>query len=178
MLESWASVGPAGTTIAGIARSAGVQRLTVYRHFEDDAALTAAAWAAFMQQHPPPDPASWANIASPTKRLRRALRAVYEYYAGRAHVLDHVLHDAPRVDALTDAVAAHRNWLDGIVATLETGWSARGGRRNAEMPVRMIEHAVRLSTWRSLADAGLDERAAVRLIERAMRGLARKDTGK
>ena len=177
-LELWAEIGPAETTIAAIARRAGVQRLTVYRHFEDDANLVVSAWAVFTERHPPPDAAAWATLPSPTKRLRRALRTVYEYYAGSAPVLAHVLHDAPRVEALKDAAAAHEGWRDGVIATLETGWSARGGKRDAELHVRMIEHGVRLSTWQSLADTGLDERGAARLVERAMRGLARKDTGK
>ena len=48
-------VGPARTTVAEIARRAGVQRLTVYNHFPDDAQLFAACQAHFLAQHPPPD---------------------------------------------------------------------------------------------------------------------------
>src|SRR5262245_53973304 len=33
------TIGPAATTIAGIAEAAGVTRLTVYRHFPDEATL-------------------------------------------------------------------------------------------------------------------------------------------
>src|SRR5215471_19726118 len=39
------TLGPAATTIAAIAEAAGVTRLTVYRHFPDDAALFGACSA-------------------------------------------------------------------------------------------------------------------------------------
>ncbi|HUF69580.1 MAG TPA: TetR/AcrR family transcriptional regulator [Longimicrobiales bacterium] len=175
-LALWAEAGPAATTISEIARRASVQRLTVYRHFEDDATLAAAAWAAFLDQQPRPDPADWAAIGSQKKRLRRALRNVYAYYTRAGDVLANVLHDAPRVPALEEAVAGHEHWLDGVVATLEPAWKPRGGKRDASLPVMLLEHAAMLSTWRSLGRAGLDERGAARFIERCMRGLARKGT--
>lgn len=174
----WTEVGPAATSIAAIARHAGVQRLTVYRHFEDDGTLVVRAWAAFLESTPRPDPAEWASIGSPSKRLRRALRNLYAYYDRAGTVLANVLHDAPRVAALADAVRSHEGWLDGVVATLEAGWSARGGKGAAKLPAALLEHAVRLSTWRSLESSGLDHAAAARLIDRAMRGIARKGSGK
>jgi len=48
--ELHGSVGPAATTIAAIADRAGVTRLTVYRHFPDDAALFAACSAHWIAQ--------------------------------------------------------------------------------------------------------------------------------
>ncbi len=47
-------VGPARTTIADIARRAGVQRLTVYNTFPDAAELFRACQAKFLAEHPPP----------------------------------------------------------------------------------------------------------------------------
>jgi hypothetical protein len=99
---------------------------------------------------------------------------VYAYYTRTGDVLVNVLHDAPRVPALEEAVAGHEHWLDGVVATLETGWKARGGKRDASLPVMLLEHAAMLSTWRSLGRAGLDERGAARFIERCMRGLVKR----
>src|SRR6476469_8330030 len=66
-------VGPARTTVAEIARRAGVTRLTVYTHFPEDEELFGACSAHFMSQHPPPDISVWAQIDDPAKRLRRAL---------------------------------------------------------------------------------------------------------
>jgi AcrR family transcriptional regulator len=51
------SIGPAATTIAAIANRAGVTRLTVCRHFPDDAALFAACSAHWIARQQLPDPA-------------------------------------------------------------------------------------------------------------------------
>lgn len=69
------AVGPAATTITGIAERAGVQRLTVYRHFPDERALIGACSADWSADHPLPDPASWAGVADAKSRLRAALEA-------------------------------------------------------------------------------------------------------
>src|SRR4051794_1999254 len=47
--------GPAETTVAEIARRAGVSRLTVYKHFPDNAALYPACSAHYAGEHPLPD---------------------------------------------------------------------------------------------------------------------------
>src|SRR3954468_14138916 len=69
-------VGPARTTVADVARRAGVGRVTVYNHFPDDAALLAAATAQFAADAPPPDPQGWRGIADPDERLEEALAEV------------------------------------------------------------------------------------------------------
>ena len=48
-------VGIARTTVADIARRAGVQRLTVYNHFADLDALLPACSAHYLAEHPRPD---------------------------------------------------------------------------------------------------------------------------
>jgi Bacterial regulatory proteins, tetR family len=48
-------VGVARTTVADMARRAGVQRLTVYNHFPDLHALLPACSAHWLAEHPPPD---------------------------------------------------------------------------------------------------------------------------
>src|ERR687885_2862681 len=48
-------VGVARTTVADIARRAGVQRLTVYNHFPDLEALLPACTDHWMAERPPPD---------------------------------------------------------------------------------------------------------------------------
>src|SRR3712207_7425417 len=45
-------VGPARTTVAEIARRAGVQRLTVYNHFPEEAGRFGACQARWLQLHP------------------------------------------------------------------------------------------------------------------------------
>ena len=45
------SVGPARTTVSGVAERAGVQRATVYRHFPDDESLFAACSAHWRERN-------------------------------------------------------------------------------------------------------------------------------
>ena len=54
-MELHKEVGPAKTTVAEIARRAGVTRLTVYNHFSEDSALFSACQAHWMGLHPLPD---------------------------------------------------------------------------------------------------------------------------
>ena len=67
------ALGPAKTTISAIAERAGVQRLTVYRHFPDERALLSACSSHYAAANPPPDPEPWTRIPDPEDRLRRAL---------------------------------------------------------------------------------------------------------
>ena len=73
-------VGPARTTVAEIARRAGVQRLTVYNHFPDLDALLPACTAHWMAEHPQPDLTAAAAPADPAERLRAVLTALYGWY--------------------------------------------------------------------------------------------------
>ena len=59
-------VGVGKTTVADIARRAGVQRLTVYNHFPDLDALLPACTAHYLRQHPRPDLAPAFAAATPT----------------------------------------------------------------------------------------------------------------
>src|SRR5215208_5174558 len=69
-IELHETVGTARTTISAIAEKAGVQRLTVYRHFPDERALFTACRGHWSATNPPPDPATWTQSADPEERLR------------------------------------------------------------------------------------------------------------
>ncbi len=87
MVDLHREVGPARTTISAIAERAGVERLTVYRHFPDERSMFEACTSHYATQVPGPDPAAWAGIEEPAERLRAALLAFYDYYrpgGGRA----------------------------------------------------------------------------------------------
>src|SRR5512144_2278163 len=88
-------IGPARTTIKAIAERAGVERLTVYRHFADEGEIFAACNAHFQAEPPPPHPAAWAGVADPGARLRAALLAFYRHYRGGGDMLANALRDAP-----------------------------------------------------------------------------------
>src|SRR6476661_3903394 len=70
-------VGPARTTISAIAERAGVERLTVYRHFPDETEMFQACTTHYATVVPGPDPAAWAGIEDPAERLRATLLAFY-----------------------------------------------------------------------------------------------------
>src|SRR3954468_4316676 len=86
-------VGPAHTTVAEIARRAGVQRLTVYNHFPDDIALLGACQAHWLGLPPPPDSAALAQIADAGERLRAALDGLYTWFADTEPMTAHVQRD-------------------------------------------------------------------------------------
>src|SRR5436305_8395749 len=85
--------GPAATSIAEIARRAGVQRRTVYNHFPDDSTLFEACSAHWGSLHPPPDPAGWTN-------LRQGLRELYSWYGETEGMTANVLRDADVLPSL------------------------------------------------------------------------------
>ena len=142
------SVGPARTTISGVAERAGVQRATVYRHFPDEDALFAACSSHWMAQHPLPDPADWTAIEDPDQRLRVALKEVYEWYERGEAMLEKTTRDDSLVPALRPSMAAFAGWLDAAADALVRGRPGRGVRRRRSRGA--IGHALTFETWRSL----------------------------
>src|SRR5262245_24150518 len=92
-VELHGSVGPAATTIAAIADLAGVTRLTVYRHFPDEAALFGACSAHWISRQQLPDPGAWSQIGDPAARLRAGLADLYRFYRASAGMLTHIYRD-------------------------------------------------------------------------------------
>src|SRR5690348_969918 len=72
--------GIAGTTVADIARRAGVQRLTVYNHFPDLQALLPACTAHWLVAHPLPDLEAALALDDPEDRVRATLTGLYGWY--------------------------------------------------------------------------------------------------
>ena len=162
------SVGPARTTISAIAELAGVQRLTVYRHFPDERSLFQACSGQWAADHPPPDPSAWSSVADPEERLRVALRELYAHHRKTEQMTANVRRDLPQVPALQEIAAARAPYLNAVRIALERGWKARGRRRTLLRAV--IGHAVEFETWRSLTrHQGLEDTEAVE----AMVSLAR-----
>src|SRR5919199_1624912 len=95
-------VGVAKTTVADIARRAGVQRLTVYNHFADLDALLPACSAHWLGEHPLPDLDAAFALDEPHERLRAALTALYGWYRETAPMQRAVLGErsaVPELDA-------------------------------------------------------------------------------
>lgn len=163
------TVGPARTTIRAVAARAGVERLTVYRHFPDEAALFEACSTHWSALNPPPDLASWVRIADPSERLRLALAELYDYFARTSGMWECVYRDAPLVPALDRPMAEWAQYLAHARNVLTAGWNVRGKRR-VLLGVG-IGHALSFSTWRSLTAAGATSETAVAIMTGMLRAV-------
>lgn len=164
------AVGPAATHITEIARRAGVQRVTVYNHFPDDAALLGACSAHWRALHPTPDPQGWRAILDPAQRLRVALRELYGWYRETEPMTRNVLRDAQVLPALHRIIdAGLGRYVERVNEVVVEPFGARGRRRDR------TQNAARAATdfhfWRALAPLGDDDAAELGagLVELAAR---------
>lgn len=164
-------VGPAATTITAVAERAGVQRLTVYRHFPDERALIHGCSAHWSERHPAPDPGTWAGIRDPRRRLGRALDELYAYYEGGADMLAHVLRDEEKVPALEAVMGSWWSYLSEMAGALAAGWGPGDPGRQRRVRAA-VGHALRFETWRSLSDEGLSSPESAALMEGLVVGVA------
>ncbi|MEP6813155.1 MAG: TetR family transcriptional regulator [Actinomycetota bacterium] len=168
--ELHTTLGPARTTISAIAERAGVQRLTVYRHFPDERSLfracTSHSWAA----DPRPDPELWAAISDPEERLRVALSEIYSYFRRTEQLTANVRRDLPDLPVLQEIASVVGRYWEDVRAVLDRGWAVRGRRR---VRVRAaVGHAIQFETWRSLVRGEkLHDAAAVELMVMLVRAL-------
>ena len=155
-VELHASLGPARTTISAIAERAGVQRLTVYRHFPDERALFEACSGHWAAHNPTPDPSTWVAVDDPEERLRTALTAIYAFYRTTEGMTGNLLRDFPDSPVLQDVAVPFLEYWQSVREVLDRGWKTRGHKRTLLRAV--IGHAVEFDTWRSLTRReGLDD---------------------
>jgi len=152
-----ATVGPALTTIAGIAEQAGVTRLTVYKHFPDEVDLYDACSAHWRSNQQLPDPAAWLKVSDPCARLRLGLSDTYRFYRDGADMLLRIYRDK---DVLPEGLRQSLQERDGYFRdVLLEPFSDRRGDQTLRA---LIGHAVSFWTWHSLCrQNGLSEDAAV-----------------
>ena len=170
-MELHTTVGPARTTVMGIAERAGVQRHTVYAHFPDEPAIFRACTAHWLDLNPLPDHERWTAIASFEDRVEAAIRDVHEWWERTADDLIPVMADVGRVAAMAEAIDFWREQTGAWVAAVLAGHGLRGRRRaRTEAALR---HALALETWRSLtASDGMTPSEAVRLMSGFVRQAA------
>ena len=158
-MELHKEVGPALTTVAEVARRAGVQRLTVYNHFPDEAELFGACQAHWMQLHPLPDLAAAMAADDPAERVRATLRGYYHWYRETEPMAQNIQRDrgaVPALDSLMQRTADAR--LDQLADTLAEGFDVSEERRP------LVRLALDFWTWRRLSREGLDDDAAADLM--------------
>jgi AcrR family transcriptional regulator len=158
-------VGPAQTTVAEIARRAGVNRVTVYNHFPEESELFAACQAHFLSGHPLPDFAGALALADPAERVRGVLLELYRSYRRTEPMTAKVLRDRATMPAL-DALMAQT--LDAMQTELTRALSA--GLRRRGTAARRTRAALALAldfwTWQRLAHEGLSDDEAAELMAR------------
>jgi AcrR family transcriptional regulator len=161
--------GPANTTIKEIAQRAGVNRLTVYNHFPDITDLLRACSRSWTERHPAPDPAPWAQISDPQRRLRTALTELYGFYARTEPMRANVLRDAetmPELAALLEGSVVP--YLGAVRDLLAEGWEV--GEDGRKRLLATIKLAIDFHTWRSLErESGLSREEAVESMLEAVR---------
>ncbi len=145
-------LGPAGTTISAIAERAGVQRLTVYRHFADENALFAACTGTWLGLHPPPTVADWSDERDPAARTRAALLAVFGYYRRTRRMWSVSYRDREAVPAVEIGLTRFDEHVRGLRDDLVAAWP-RPGRQLAAT----LGHCLHFHTWETLAAQGLDD---------------------
>lgn len=165
-------VGPAETTVAEIARRAGVSRLTVYKHFPDNAALYPACSAHYASEHPLPDFAAALAPEDPVDRVRSLLGTVYgDLYRERQGMMRNLYRDRHLDPALDEFMGdnldvAIAGFADALVAAFEIEADRTARLRS------LIALALEFWTWDRLTGEGMDDDAAAELMTDAIAAVA------
>lgn len=162
--ELHAEVGPAETTVAEIARRAGVSRLTVYKHFPNNAALYPACSAHHFSQNPLPDFEAALAPEDPVDRVRSLLVTVYGGWYRKQHRLLRNLNRDRRIDPALDQFMR----ANGDVALGGLAEAVTAGFELDPDPAARVRSMVRVAldfwTWERLTGEGMDDEAAAELM--------------
>ena len=142
-------VGPAQTTVAEIARRAGVQRPTVYNHFPDRSELFAACGDYSLARNPPPDTTPALTMEDPAERVGAILRVFYAWYRQTARGRENLQRDRLLMPALDAAMGIRMDQpVAELVDVLAAGF--RPARRPAAGLHAVLGLALDFWTWRRL----------------------------
>ncbi len=159
-------LGPAQTSIKAIAEKAGVQRLTVYRHFPDDSSLFQACTSHWFSLNPPPQEGLWDELSEPLERTHMALLAFNRYYRQTEQMLKFAYRDVDKVEALQTPMALFDSYLDQVCNSLVKIWKKNCGI-SVQTTKRLkitLRHALSFSTWYSLQSQKLSDKKIAELV--------------
>jgi AcrR family transcriptional regulator len=159
--------GVAQTTVADIARRAGVTRVTVYNHFANLSELIPACSAHYMGLHPLPDFDGVFALEDPGESVRTALKQLYAWYRETEPMFGKLFSDRATVPELDRFMEEAIDRLHAELAGELTARFASRGRR-AERTRAAIRLALDFWTWRRLTGEGLDDEAAAGLMSAAV----------
>jgi AcrR family transcriptional regulator len=161
-IELHSTKGPARTTMSDIARIAGVQRHTLYRHFPDERAVGLACSGLYTERNPLPDPASWLGRQG-EERLRAGLGDMYAFYERNEQMLSRLAIDAETHDLTRELMHMRRGAeLSEIRQILGKALPRRKGAQAA------LDLALDFRTWQRLRRSGLSSQAAAEAMLRAV----------
>jgi AcrR family transcriptional regulator len=167
------TLGPAHTSISAIAEQAGVERLTVYRHFPDEQTLFTACTGHYLAANPLPEPSDWMQNTDPETRLRVALTEIYAYYQRTERMQLTSARDLPELPAMRRVLEPYFVYLKGVRDGLASAWETQDAVCCTRLRAA-IGHAISFQTWRSLArEQGLEDAEAVELMIGMVRCLCR-----
>jgi AcrR family transcriptional regulator len=159
--------GVSRTTVADIARRAGVTRLTVYNHFADLSELIPACSAHYEVLHPPPDLDGVLALDDPGERVRNALARLYGWYRETEPMFGKLFSDRASVPELDRFLEQNIDRTQTELAgALAAGFAVRG--RRAQRVNALIRLALDFWTWSRLSREGLDDQAAADLMATAI----------
>jgi AcrR family transcriptional regulator len=145
-------IGPRNTTVSAIADRAGVERLTVYRHFKDEAAMFAACSHRYLELNPPPEPSDWSGELDPVCRARRGLVTLYSFFSRTAPMFEKVYRDVGESATLEKVMGGFDAYLRQLADDLAGSWP-RDHRASQQKII--LRHAVKFATWQSLEAEGV-----------------------
>lgn len=147
-------IGPRATNISAIAERAGVQRLTVYRHFPDEAAVFRACTSHWLSLNPPPALEQWRQLDDASARMREALRLFYAYYRRTNRMWAAAHRDVAVVPALQEPMLEFERYLRSVGDELFRHFKSR---RNRRLLAATVHHVLSFTTWASLEAQGLSD---------------------
>jgi AcrR family transcriptional regulator len=162
-------LGPRNTTISAIAERAGVQRLTVYRHFEDEVALFQACTSHWLYLNPPPNPSDWMSETIPEKRFSLALLAIYEYYSATQRMWLVSYRDVGEVTALQIPMTEFESYLNAIKLELIKAFNCTFIQEKKLMLLTGL--ALHFTTWSNLDIQKVSDPDKVTFIVSCLKGI-------
>jgi AcrR family transcriptional regulator len=163
-IELHQAQGLAATSVSDIAERANVGKVTVYRHFPNEAALVTACSGQYFQRHPFPDPEDWRRIEDPSERLRKGLRDTYAYHRATAPMIGQVLAEARDHPMMAPY---HEHWRHAA-EVLAAAWP-EPVRSSAPLKAALAL-ALRFDTWQLLVcQQRLTDDQAIELMARLTR---------
>lgn len=156
-------VGPSRTTVKAIAEEAGVQRLTVYRHFPDERALLKACSARFLEENPPPS-LDVRPGEGPEEALSRILGALYGYYEQHEALFANLTRDAVTMEGVRASMKAFQAYLEDASRMLSHNIENDGDLDAFSIARTAMDYEF----WRVLHKQGFGQAEKIKLAKRIL----------